>query len=56
MLYRLPSGNYRVSSPDGEHSKDISKEEGEKILKESGCPEELLNKILSETTEGFVMT
>jgi hypothetical protein len=56
MLYRHPDGSYRASSPDGEWSKDMTKEEGEEIIRRFRDRDPvLIDKILSETTPGFVI-
>jgi hypothetical protein len=55
MLYRKQDGSYTASSPDGEHSVQLTKEEGENIIQET-VPEPWQSQILSETQPGFVLT
>jgi len=55
MLHRNADGSYTASSPDGEHVKEMTKEEGEAMILRI-VPEPYLTAILSETGEGFVIT
>lgn len=56
MLYRHEDGSFTISTPDGEHSQRLTKEEGHQLLRDRGCPPDLLATIMSETIPGFVMT
>lgn len=51
IVFLLENGLYQISSPDGEFSKILSKEEGQQILRDRGCPEEIIN----DSTPGCVM-
>jgi hypothetical protein len=52
MMYQHSDGTYTISTPDGESSRRVSKEEGEQILRDCGCPEEIIN----DKRIGFAMT
>lgn len=55
MLYRNKDGSYTGSSIDGEYITELTKEQGEEILKRL-VSEPYLSKILSESESGFVFS
>lgn len=40
MLYRYDDGSYKVSSPDGQYSRRLTKEEGDRMFRERVKAEE----------------
>jgi hypothetical protein len=57
MLYRHKDGTYTWSTPDGEESKELTREEGLKYIKNyPGMPKNIRLKLLTEVGEGFIIT
>lgn len=58
MLRRLAKDKYQWMPPCHEDAPGpvIGRKAAEKALKDRGCPPDVLKRIMSESTPGFVMT
>jgi len=55
MLYRNSNGSYTASSSDGEHRKQLTKEEGERMIRRL-TPPKWWGKLIRDRRPGFVIT
>jgi hypothetical protein len=43
IVFELKDGTFKLSSPDGECERIVPREEGIKLLRERGCPSEIIS-------------